>query len=275
MKYYTSGELYKDMVKQNLKDEVVRDRLNEMVNQMNAYLLEEHWETKKVLLGRYCGVTMEVAEELFVTTMGLNSTIQEVITAIRGKIAGDYSYIDSIQVATWFVEGMTNQIYRLTRDGEDGQITVESLFRMDDEEKKAYGYMMYPEPELGDLDPNEGGKILGHHKNKHGGKKAMDVIEILQNIEWVIDPYIASMEEEANKTEFDSIKEEMNWVEHKKQSKEARNRLVGRIFRFYSDFCKRGRIYMRGYHVTFNGIKYKAASMDFNESYKVDPNQPI
>ena len=274
MSYETSGQLFRDLIRESLEDSSIKALIDQAATQLGSYLKETYWDSKDLLLSKLESFHYVLAKESYLITVGERLTIQEVITRLSKHIDGDYDFIEKIQVSTWVVESMVPVLFKLTREGNDGQIYVQSIFTLDEEESLAKGYVMYPPPETGEM-LETGGKTLGSHFNLQNGNKAMDVIEILQSIEWVIDPYIAEMEEEPNKIEFETIQEERNWIDHKLQSKKLRDSLEGKVFRFYSDFCKRGRIYMRGYHVTFNGIKYKAAVMDFKESYTVDPSLPI
>jgi hypothetical protein len=110
--------------------------------------------------------------------------------------------------------------------------------------------------------------ILGGGINHHEGKQPLDVVNILQEIPWRLDSYIASMEEEANKEEFNTPMQLDAWLLAKERARVLYDEYKGRVFYMPWRVDKRGRQYMSGYHINLQSTGYKKALMDFAESYQ-------
>lgn len=269
MSYETSGGLFRDLIKESLNDSSIKTLINQAANALGEYLKETYWDSKDLLLSKLKSFHYILAKEVYLVTVGERLTIQEVITRLSKHIDGDYNFIEKVQVACWVVESMVPVLFKLTREGNDGQIYVQSTLLLDEEETLAKGYVMYPPPELSipELNP----EVLGSHFNSDNNLNH-EVIQLLQDIEWELDPYISSMEELPNKEEFETPMDLNNWINHKDQAKSLRDSLIGKKFYFKWNYDKRGRQYMQGYHINLQASGYKKAVMSFGEAYMVNPS---
>ena len=269
MNYETSGGLFRDLIRESLNDSSIKILIDQAATQLDSYLKESYWDSKNLLLSKLESFHYVLAKEAYLITVGECLTIQEVITRLSKHIDGDFSFIEKVQVSAWIVESMVSILFKLTRESSDGQIYVQSIFTLDEEESLAKGYIMYPPPklEVPELNP----EVLGSHFNSNDNLNH-EVIQLLQDIEWELDPYISSMEELPNTEEFDTPMDLNNWLSHKEQAKSLRDFLVGKKFYFKWNYDKRGRQYMQGYHINLQASGYKKAVMNFGEAYMVNPS---
>lgn len=266
MKYYYSGQLFEDLLTE-VANTSAKEILIEVSNQIQSYRTNEsHWEGKRKLLAKCTVISAYIAFKLFLYTAGKKQGIQALVASMIGVIQEkDMSHEEAIKVASYFIEAGMGTLYSFART-EDGLIVI-SNYDLDSEEKEAQGYMMYPPPENEPQEINY--KLLGHHLNNHKGEIPYDVIEILQGIEWHLDPYICAMPEEANSSEFETREAEVQHLEHVDQSKRLRDSLIGKPMFFQWRFEKRLRMFMSGFHINLQSTKYKKACMSFGKPYKL------
>lgn len=266
MKYYYNGQLFEDLLTE-VANTSGKEVLEQISNQIDAYRTnEEHWEGKRKSLAKCTTISSYIAYMLFVFTAGRKQGIQALVAPMISIIKEEsMSKEEAIKVASWFIEAGVGTLYSFTRT-EDGLMVV-SNYDLDSEEKEAASYMMYPPPESEPQEINY--KLLGHNLNNHQGNIPYDVIEILQSIEWHLDPYICSMPEEANSSEFETREAEIQHLEQVEQSKRLRDSLIGKPMYFQWRFEKRLRQFMSGYHINLQSTKYKKACMSFGKPYKL------
>lgn len=269
--FWYSGKLFKEEMatwakNQDYKIEACVEKMKGLIK--NAY----DWQSNYIV---QCPVELyQFAEKLIATTAGLTFTIQE-LSAIMAKSFGkDVPTEPAINVASWLICSCKGIIYELQRD-EDNLLVISNVC-FSDEEREMWKMQQYIPPMLSKpLEWNnnsDGGYstirkniVLGGKLNHHKEYQSYDVINMLQEIVWELDPYIIDMDEEANKEEFESEKEEMQWNLYKDTSREIYKLYRDKKFHFIWRFDKRGRQYSSGYHINLQSTKYKKASLSFGE----------
>lgn len=104
--------------------------------------------------------------------------------------------------------------------------------------------------------------ILGDFAD-HDEQQNLEAINTLNEIEWVLDPYVLSEPEVPSKPHKDQQAHE-NFVEMVRGSQFIYNMLRDRKFWFTWQYDCRGRIYSHGYHVNLQAAEYKKALLNFN-----------
>lgn len=109
--------------------------------------------------------------------------------------------------------------------------------------------------------------ILGN-TNNHNERQALEVNNILQDVEYSLNQYVLNQEELPSKPLINSeqVKQFNKFV---KDSNKLYEMYWNRPFHFIWKNDKRGRLYSQGYHINPQGAAYKKASIDFNHKRKV------
>ena len=106
--------------------------------------------------------------------------------------------------------------------------------------------------------------ILGY-LNHHEDTQALDVINILQDIEWQLCDMV-DYEEQPNKP-LNTVEKINQFKQLKEESLEVYRELIehGNKFYFVWRYDKRGRMYSMGYHCNLQATEYKKAILEFSK----------
>jgi hypothetical protein len=260
---------YNDMLDLMLRKEIKDLDLEPLIQKIEELKNTEYWESKNKRLKALVNSDY-IAEKLAMVTVGFNFQIQELIGRIAPDISSGIEYIDMVRNASDVIEACDNIIYSLVQNE---HIMVNSYYVLEPETYEYIGLRKFNPPLL--VTPkqwesnDEGGYydndlhcILGSIHSQHRKPQALDVLNLLQEIEWELDPIIAAMEQEPNK-EFKSVESHEQFLIFKKECKEVYEKYLGKSFWFVVQFDKRGRMYTKGYHIQFQGSGWHKASLNF------------
>jgi hypothetical protein len=267
---------YTDMLNILMDKEIQDIDLNPLIERIETLRNGTYWESKNERLS--CLIdSQEIAEILAKNTIGFNMQIQEAVGRIAPAISKKCSYVDALKNASDVIEACDECIYIIVY-GET--IHLDSFWQL---EPETYDYIKlanYNPPMVekpNDWISNDDGGyydtdmhcILGSKYNQHNQEQALDVLNILQDIEWELDPTIVAMEMEPNK-QFSSPESHEQFVVFAANVKEMCTKYLGKVFWFPVQFDKRGRMYTRGYHITNQGSGYQKASLNFHKKELIE-----
>ena len=276
-RYVYSRSLYHDLIQELISDEEVQEFLLEGSKLVKEYMLHEWHESKAKLLAKCTTVHFYIAQRLFEYSL-IGGTVQNLLSRIRRDVyEPTMTFNESIVISGWLIDSLNGHLYDLVREGTE--LLVKPRVPLSQEEIDAYHMGMYQPPRLNkpmDWDSNSrtvdgvtDRVILGSSFNYHEENLALDVLNILQGIQWSLDPEIVLMEEEANKDEFETQKELDQWLTHKEKARYVYNDYLGMEFFFEWKFDKRGRQYSQGYHINIQSTGFKKASLTFGEEHLI------
>lgn len=266
---------YQDML-QILLDEEMKDiDLDPISQAIEDLAFGDYWESKNKRLAKLIP-SEEIAYILVSETLGFTIQLQELIGRIATKISKDIPYKEMVQNAVNVIEAAENHVYKLEVNG---VIMVKSFYKL---EANTYEYMdlrkyeppMLMEPRKWESNDNGGyyendlNCILGSIHSKHEKAQALDVLNKLQSITWELSPVILEHEEIPNK-EFKSSDSHEQFRTMAINSKNTYMKYVDKPFWFIHQFDKRGRMYMRGYHINLQSSGYKKALLNFHNKHLI------
>lgn len=260
---------YNDMLDLMLRKEIKDLDLEPLIQKIEELKNTEYWESKNKRLKALVNSDY-IAEKLALVTVGFNFQIQELIGRIAPDISYGIEYIDMVRNASDVIEACDNIIYSLVQNE---HIMVNSHYVLEPETYEYIGLRKFNPPML--VTPkqwesnNEGGYydndlhcILGSIHSQHRKPQALDVLNLLQEIEWELDPIIAAIEEVPNK-EFKSPESHEQFKKMAMDSKSVYATYMDKTFYFIWQFDKRGRQYSKGYHINLQASGYKKALLNF------------
>ncbi len=206
--------------------------------------------------------------------------IQEVIVKLSHKFKG-LSGIDAIEKAAEVIYSCEGDLYNITYINNIPY--VESNYTVSKEvaeilENRQYLLPMVVKP-LKWSNNFDGGWLL-HRKcaihgkiNHHGKPQALDVLNILQEIQWELDTDMLKYEEEPNKNP-DTIEKREQFLKLKHSSRNAYEEMVGLGNKFYFvwRFDKRGRMYSQGWQINLQSTSYKKSLLNFSDKEFITGN---
>jgi DNA-directed RNA polymerase len=260
---------YNDMLDLMLRKEIKDLDLEPIITAIDKLKETEYWESKNKRLSGLVNSDY-IAEKLAMTTVGFNFQIQELIGRIAPDISSGIEYIEMVRNATDVVEACDNLIYSLVHNE---HIMVNSHYVLEPETYEYIALRRFNPPML--ITPknwesnSEGGYydndlhcVLGSIHSQHKKPQALDVLNLLQEIEWELDPTIMELEEAPNK-EFKSPESHEQFKKMAMDSKSVYATYADKKFSFIWQFDKRGRQYSKGYHINLQASGYKKAMLNF------------
>lgn len=241
--------------------------------------IEDEWfEPLKETIRKY---DKDLDDELLALTISnimLNTdqevfTIQSAIVKLAIKLKG-YTGIKAVEIASDLLNLCEGELYNIIYINNIPY--VEPNFVVDKEtreflENRQFLLPMLVKP-LKWTNNFDGGWIL-HRKcaihgriNHHSKPQALDVLNILQEIAWELDPDMLNYEEESNKP-LDSKEKREQFLKLKQTSRSAYEEMVdwGNKFYFVWRFDKRGRMYSQGYQINLQSTSYKKSLLNFHK----------
>jgi hypothetical protein len=254
-----------ELIKLELKD------IPEQMEQVTQAILEYKTKSDLDIVNEITVSSEYLAEQLGIYTLGKEMTIQELINVFHLSLMenSQLSKIEAIYLATDIIKYCDGIIYDIRK------LFVYSHYDLDSETQMALLYKQFLppliEPPLDWINNNEGGfhsltesVILGPYFNSHSEKQALDVLNMLQKIEWKLDKDILQYEEEPNK-EFTNLDSEEQFYALKDKSKLVYKEYANKPFYFVWQFDKRGRQYSSGFHINLQASGYKKAILNFSK----------
>ncbi len=261
---------YQDILEILLDEEMKDIDLDPISQAIEDMAFGSYWESKETRLKALIP-SEEIAYILVQETLGFNIQIQELVGRIATKISKGIPYKDMIKNATNVIEAAENHVYGITIGD---VIMVNSFYKL---EAATYEYIdlrKYEPPMVQkprDWESNsEGGYfetdlhcILGSIHNRHEKHQALDVLNKLQSIAWELSPVVLEQEVVPNK-DFKSPDSHEQFKTMAINSRETYQKYLDKKFWFCHQFDKRGRMYMRGYHINLQSSGYKKALLNFS-----------
>lgn len=260
---------YTDLLEIKLYSEIKDIELESMIQAIESMRNKEYWESKNNRLACLKD-SQEIATILLMNTIGFVNQIQELVGKLAPKLSKGCTYVEKVQNASDIIEACNNLHYKAVI-GE--HIMIESFHKLSEDtyeyiELRTYAPPMVVKPK--DWTSNtEGGYydtpihcILGSSHNHHNKPQALDVLNLLQGIEWELDPYILAMDEKPNKP-FKSPQSHKQFMDMAQASKATYSNYADKPLWLIWQFDKRGRQYSKGYHINLQASSYKKALLSF------------
>lgn len=262
---------YKDMLDLKMAEEIKDMDFQPLIDAVNALKQGSYWQSKNERLTTLIDST-DIAVILTKATVGFDMQIQELVGILARQISKGIKYEDMIRNASDVIAACDDIIYKLViRE----HLIVESFYRLEPETYEYIGLATFSPPMVVEpkqwVSNNEGALydtdihcILGSKLNRHNREQALDVLNLLQNIAWELDPVISKMEQEPNK-QLKSPDSHEQFKTFKKECQEVYEKYMNKPFWFMVQFDKRGRMYTKGYHIQFQGSGWHKASLNFSK----------
>jgi DNA-directed RNA polymerase len=260
---------YDDMLQILFNEEMQDIDLEPITQAIGTMASKDYWVSKNKRL-EHLLISEEVARILVQSTLGFTYQIQELIGRIAPMISKGLPYKDMIKNASDVIEAAENHVYEVQIGS---AIMVKSFYKLN---QNTYDYIRKGNEKLPlrmvprDWTSNDAGGyyttdtsvILGGIHKYHKDKQALDVLNKLQKINWSINPMIANMPEEPNKTFKDPSSHEQ-FKTTANIRKAVVNDYLGKDTFLSWSFDMRGRMYVNQHHITIQGTGWQKACLDF------------
>jgi hypothetical protein len=265
---------YDDMLDIKLCSEIKGIDLDPIITKIEELKSASYWQSKNERLSKLIDSQL-IAEILTKSSVGFCYQIQELIGRIAPKIS-KCKYEDAIRNASDVIEACEDIIYEVVIGD---HIMVNSLYFL---EADTYEYIalrkfnppMVVTPKNWETN-SDGGYydnglhcILGSIHSQHHKPQALDVLNILQDIEWELDPEIVEYDELPNK-EFKSSESHEQFKVMAMESRKVYEKYTNKPFYFIWQYDKRGRQYSKGYHINLQASGYKKALLNFSQKHLI------
>ena len=249
------------------------------------YVLATHYKAKQERIDQLVSLDTEaIVDELFILIIQLegSTTIQSIAGSL-GAFMGYDDVFDGIKVAADLI-AIACKLDICDITSTDENLMVESCYSLEDETKDFISRTKYLPPmickpkHIADnrtscyLSKND--SVLLGKSRKHSMPLALDVLNIMNNVELCLDERVLNREEVAKDT--DPL--DKNGRRRSKGTllmiKQDHERMVGASKEVYKDLVEsgnsfymghkydgRGRLYCLGYHVSYQGSEYKRAAI--------------
>jgi len=264
----------------SLKDDVDIESITDLVYSIETYLNQQYsYDSKNVRVSEIRVESLDIAYQLAASVMRCNG----VITPIQGICSSlapllNDKLLDGVRTAAEIIAVCEGKLYDLlAHDYEEnptGTLAIEPKIKASIDVLSRIEEFMFVPPMVLTPKPwksNTGGGhytqeescILGKH-NHHKDAQALDCLNILQEIEWELDPDIMHLREKPNKV-LDTPEKIMQFKVMRITSSRVYKEYSSIPFYFMWKFDKRGRMYSSGYHINFQSTDYKKALLSFTK----------
>lgn len=280
-------KLSKRKVKEKILAEVDVDSeiVISMVNAIDSLRTGSYHHSKNI---RYIDLqksSIEIALDLIAIVLPIDQVAQiQEVTSKLGNTLGYPNLLDGIKTAAEIIAVCEGELYTLvhSQDIENTTGTLELVpnYDLKEETKKLIDRAMYlppmlcrPVPWMNNINGGHllgSGSILLGYINKHKQPQALDVINILQDIQWSLNTEVLEFAEESKKA-LDTIEKAKQFGAMRKISEEVYRGLLqaGNKFYFVWKYDFRGRLYSQGYHCNPQGTEYKKAILNFTKQTEI------
>tara|TARA_B110000483_G_scaffold159037_1_gene188759 strand:+ start:938 stop:1804 length:867 start_codon:yes stop_codon:yes gene_type:complete len=264
----------------SLKDDVDIKSIADLVFSIEGYLNTQYsYDSKNARVSEIVVDSLDIAYHLAANIMrcnGVITPIQSICTSMAPLL--NSKLLDGVRTASEIIAVCEGKLYDLlAHDYEDnptGTLAVEpKLIASLDVLSRIEEFMFIPPLVIppkkwltnkgGGLHTQQESCILGKH-NYHKNKQALDCLNILQDIEWELDPKIMQLKEEPNKS-LDTSEKVIQFKIMRITSSRVYKEYSAIPFYFMWKFDKRGRMYSSGYHINFQSTDYKKALLSFTK----------
>jgi len=199
------------------------------------------------------------------------TSIQNIANTLSNTIKPVISDVfESIQVASDILYACKGLVYNLTKSNK-GFLYFASRIKLDDATELAFSQYLYQPPllctPLTVTNNNESGYytydtsvVLGGKYKEHNKQVRLDVINILNNIKFILDIDTVSQPCSVDTTLTNTALQ--NAVTYQKQQQSIVKEYMGKSFWFNHRLDSRGRLYCQGYHLNYMGDDYNKAAIN-------------
>ena len=262
----------------SLKDDVDLVSITDLVFSIETYINQQYtYDSKNERIKAIKVESLDIAYQLAANIMRCNGTItpvQGICTSLAPLLHN--KLLDGIRTASEILAVCEGKLYDLLahnyENNPTGTLAIEPKLKPSIDVLSRIEEFMYIPPLViapkvwksnrgGGLHTQEECCILGKH-NYHKNKQALDCLNILQDIEWELDPAILQLKEQPNKI-LNTSEKVIQFKIMRITSSRVYKEYVGIPFYFMWKFDKRGRMYSSGYHINFQSTDYKKALLSF------------
>ena len=259
-----------------LQDEVKLSWLSEIVYAIETYRSETYsYESKNTRISKLPS-SLDLAISVILNVLRCNgemTNIQRITTAISHDINDELT--SAVMTAAEVLAVAEGSVYELVaHDCEDnpfGTLALDPKIKPSEEALIRIEQYMFVPPNVelpqwlnnwcGGLQTVKDSVILGKG-NTHDEYQALDVLNILQAIEWELDDFMLLCPEKPNKP-LDTVEKAKQFNVFKEASIRVYELYKDRKFYFIWKFDKRGRMYSNGYHINLQSTDYKKSLLNF------------
>lgn len=250
------------------------EHVQEGIGFINAWLEEEHYESKRIRLGQLREMDLEeLVIKMLINILPIAKP--ELFTSVSAQLAGKLGWNDKPSAIVTAAEllAVLSQTKLFSIYREKSNIYIRSNVPLPENlqhfiERSAYLPPMVCKPL--ELESNYSSGYLTHkdslilQNNHHNGNICLDVLNLMNSVPLKLNlDFLDKVAEKPTKKPEDQEQQEQ-WDAFKKHSHEMYKLMVENGNRFYltHKVDKRGRIYSCGYHINTQGTPYKKASIE-------------
>lgn len=276
-----STELIMKDIESGMEDSIFV-ALSHLFNYFNG----KYYDSKNIRIKQFISDNpckyLDIVNMILVVVLPIKKTItiQNCVSKLYTQFEGGNQW-DTVKTVAEIVTvvGSKSGLYNIIKpaDSTSGSIELEPCYSLEEVTIKTLDRFKYLPPHVHKPDniyknyqsayvSQDNSMILGSG-NHHEKYLALDAINIANGIRLSLDPWVLTQEEESKKP-LDTPDKVDNFNNHVKIAKETYEEIVDKYDNsFYLSwrFCKRGRIYCSGHHVTIQGNEYKKALINLHK----------
>ena len=281
---------YRKHVDRYIKEELstspeVVEKLNQGVEELTTWVNGSYYPKKQSRVNVVKGMDLHALALNIITTTAYITT-PELFTSVTAKVASRLLFNDKADAILTIAEIMavlaSTDLYDIFKLESKDSLKVRNNIVFSDKLQQSIARSQYlpplvcePEPvksnrQSGDLTHNQ--SVILQKENHHDDPVSLDVINLQNSTPLTINQEFLSVCKEEPTYELDSIQKQLDWGKYAEDSQHVYELLTFQTDVIYFDhaYDKRGRLYPRGYHVSYMSTPYKKAMLDFAEQEPVD-----
>lgn len=269
-------------IDQKIRDEIagnsdIQAKIAQGVSLVEQLIATDHYPSKNMRLSHLKNMDLtKVVTDILVGIAYLQR--EELLTSVSAQMAARLGFSDRTDaiktVAELIATVCLTDAYDIFKADKMASLVVISRIPLSAElvgfiDNSTYLPPMVCEPL--ELESNSCSGYLTHNDslilgsgNHHGGDICLDALNIMNSVHLQLDKAFLSTVEEEPKTAFETIDQESQWNDFKRQSYMFYTLLAdqGNSFYLTHKVDKRGRAYAQGYHITTQGAAFKKAMIE-------------
>jgi len=257
------------------------DIFNKMVQLIDNYRKGNYFSSKQDRISKLTMASSIIAEYILINTLVAKeiNPIQSIATQIGQKL-GYTLILDAVKTGAELLAvtepaGLFTIYHSTNRQNDTGTLGIRSNYLLEADTEAFINQTKYLPPMISKpvswFTNNTGGYIQGSgsvilgHLNHHVGHQALDVINILQSIEWSLNEMMDYIEKPKHDLDTPIKAKQFNTMAD--ESNVVYNELLahGNKFYFVWKYDKRGRMYSQGYHCNLQSTEYKKSILNFSK----------
>ena len=276
-----SKKFIKDVIRAEIDPE--HKIIQSMCQAIHLYRNKQYsYKSKVIRVATLDKNTDDIAIELAVAVIGLDELVP--IQVVVAKLAEFLNYrvlLDGVKTAAEIIavcesSGLYDLVHSTESDNTTGTLSIKPKYEVSKLVKEFIKQTKYLPPMIVEpvkwSDNKTGGYLMGSgsvvlgtmtHTNEY---QALDVLNILQGIEWELNTDMLEFLE-VSKKELGTHEKTVNFNRMRDTSEEVYRNLLeqGNKFYFVWKYDFRGRSYSSGYHVNLQGNSYRKSCIQFKK----------